>query len=206
MARLIVCGVVALLVIPAVAAADPIPVTGIVEPDADYGASVRLDRGGSYAGTALAGNMSGGSGYDDGSPRGLLYAPTGPLGSQFASTAGDLAAGAYDDGLDAEYGPVMGALIGPAGAPEVGQAFRDAFGTLSAAEIEADELAPIVGAMEATDALSVGGGQAATAFIAPTADGLVAISAPEPASLLLLGSGLLAIAHRQRRKHRAGVE
>jgi len=87
---------------------------------------------------------------------------------------------------------------------EVSQAFREAFGTVTAAEIAADELAPVVGAMEATDATAVGSLGAPTVFIAEggTLEDLPPqVHASEPATLILLGSGLLAIARRQRGKN-----
>lgn len=212
--------VVSFLALPAVAAADPIPVTGVLEKTSENGASVRVDRGATHhPSTGQMGGYSYGSADGSDPLRGLLYADNRTLGPGLAPTistdridTSNLGSGSAASGMFASTlpGNAGGSSVAPASAASPGQsvtpaqvlkAFRDALGPVTSAGIETSQLAPIVGAMEATDVLPVGGGGTTGVFGEP---GLVPeVHASEPATLILFGSGLLALAHRQRSKRRA---
>jgi hypothetical protein len=218
MLRVVAFGVVTLVVLPAVAAADPIPINGIIDPHDDYGQSVRLDNGAGHRGAGVGGGFAGGAYAAAGgrtSPLGLLYAsaaslvglpPLAPSASGsdtgnvgplvLGGSNGSSGNGGGSSGLHSTA--PAGTAPGSASAPQILQAFRDALGRLTPSAIESSPLASFVGAMEATDVMPVGGGETLGA-LAET--GVIPeIHASEPASLLLFGSGLLALAHRQRAK------
>src|SRR5262245_45666267 len=206
---------VSLFVVPAVVTADPIPVAAIVQHEADYGASARLDRGASHSNAMTAWNLAGspfaswrGVGLSlQGQLSGAGRRTTSLASADAGSVAAALASGAYPSGAGINFNaytvvPSQTATVpgcGPGAVSALSQAFREAFGPLTAAEIDANRLAPIVGAMTATGVMPNG----QTPVMIDTGGAVMPVSASEPATLVLLGTGLFALARRQRSKRAA---